>query len=120
MIKMKGRSSLRQYMPNKPMKWGIKSFALADVTTSHLVDFDDYSGAVQGQTEIGTAHAMVINLAANYRQAWIHRLYRQFLHISATSNTATAPKWVPSCWHSSSQPAADSTTTEDYKPVRKR
>ena len=101
MIKMKGRSILRQYMPNKPIKWGIKLFALADVTTSYryLVDFDVYCGAVHGQTEVGLTHAGGCELDRKLPASRIHCLYQQFLHISTTSNV-TASKWVPSCWYS--------------------
>lgn len=44
MIKFKGRCSFLQYLPAKPCKWGIKSWALADSESFYLIDFDVYTG----------------------------------------------------------------------------
>ena len=82
MIRMKGRSYLRQYTPQKPIKWGVKVFAAADVTTSYLIDFNVYTGAVQGQTETGLTHAVVVNLTDSHRNAG---------HVVFTDNFYTSP-----------------------------
>jgi hypothetical protein len=44
MIKFKGRSSLKQYMPSKPIKRGYKVWCLADSSTGYLYNFDIYCG----------------------------------------------------------------------------
>ena len=44
MIKFKGRSSLKQYMPMKPIKRGIKMWCRADGINGYLNDFDIYTG----------------------------------------------------------------------------
>ena len=44
MIKFKGRSSLKQYMPMKPIKRGIKMWCRADSINGYLNDFEIYTG----------------------------------------------------------------------------
>ena len=36
MIKFKGRLSFRQYLPNKPIKWGIKVWAMCESKTGYM------------------------------------------------------------------------------------
>ena len=45
MVKSKGRSGIRQYIKNKPVKFGIKIWVLAESKTGYTVDFDIYTGA---------------------------------------------------------------------------
>ena len=44
MIKFKGRSSLKQYLPSKPIKRGYKLWCLADSLTIYLYNFDICTG----------------------------------------------------------------------------
>ena len=44
MIKFQGRSSLKQYMPKKPIKRGIKVWVLGDSQTGYFSKFDIYCG----------------------------------------------------------------------------
>lgn len=44
MIKFKGKCSFLQYVPSKPCKWGMKSWALADSESFYLIDFNVYVG----------------------------------------------------------------------------
>lgn len=44
MIKFQGRSSLKQYMPKKPIKRGIKVWVLADSTNGYFNRFEVYTG----------------------------------------------------------------------------
>ena len=44
MIPFKGRSSLKQYMPQKPVKRGIKVWALADAANGYMANFQVYTG----------------------------------------------------------------------------
>ena len=39
MIKFKGRLGFKQYIKNKPTKWGIKVFVLSDTTTGYVKRF---------------------------------------------------------------------------------
>ncbi|XP_049774068.1 piggyBac transposable element-derived protein 4-like [Schistocerca cancellata] len=43
-VAFKGRTSLKQYMPMKPVKRGYKIWCLADVNTGFISNFDVYTG----------------------------------------------------------------------------
>ena len=45
MIPFKGRSSMKQYLPMKPVKRGFKVWAMADALNGYLYDFNVYTGA---------------------------------------------------------------------------
>ncbi|KAL9977939.1 hypothetical protein ACROYT_G015404 [Oculina patagonica] len=47
MIKYKGTTSLKQYMPMKPINRGIKMWCRADSSNGHLCDFDIHTGKSQ-------------------------------------------------------------------------
>lgn len=61
MIKFKGRSSLKQYMPKKPIKRGYKVWTRADAR-GFVVQFDIYTGKVVGYTENNLGARVVRNL----------------------------------------------------------
>ena len=44
MTKFKGRSSMKQYMPMKPVKRGIKTWVRSDSATGYVYDFNVYQG----------------------------------------------------------------------------
>ena len=44
MIKFKGRIFFRQYLPAKPTKWDIKTFALCESNTGYGLKFMVYTG----------------------------------------------------------------------------
>ncbi|MEG7522740.1 MAG: transposase, partial [Chromatiales bacterium] len=46
MIKFKGRLGFRQYMPAKPIKWGIKVWALCESNTGYAYHIQVYTGKV--------------------------------------------------------------------------
>ncbi len=48
MTKFKGRSSLKQYMPLKPVKRGIKLWMRSDAKSGYIYDFDIYQGKCDG------------------------------------------------------------------------
>ena len=45
MVGFRGRFGSTQYTPKKPVKWGIKSFALADANTGYMLNIVVYTGA---------------------------------------------------------------------------
>ena len=45
MIKFKGRLGFKQYLKNKPTKWGIKVFVLSDSISAYVKRFQIYTGA---------------------------------------------------------------------------
>ncbi|XP_046981064.1 piggyBac transposable element-derived protein 4-like [Schistocerca americana] len=44
MVAFKGRSTLKQYVPMKPVKRGYKVWCLADASTGFIINFDIYTG----------------------------------------------------------------------------
>ncbi|KAL2098379.1 hypothetical protein ACEWY4_007586 [Coilia grayii] len=67
MIPFKGKSNLKQYMPNKPKSWGYKVFVLAD---QHGIvhNFELYTGCIQpcpGHPDIGASGNIVLSLTSN-------------------------------------------------------
>ena len=40
----KNRLGIKQYIKNKPVKWGLKSFLLCDSTNGYVTNFEVYSG----------------------------------------------------------------------------
>ena len=58
MIKFQGRSSLKQYMPKKPTKRGIKVWVLGDSTNGYFSQFDVYTGKGEGRVEGLGAHVV--------------------------------------------------------------
>ena len=53
MIKFKGRSSMKQYLPKKPVKRGFKVWVRADAVTGYVCEFQVYTGKTDGQPRLG-------------------------------------------------------------------
>jgi hypothetical protein len=71
MVRYKGTySPIRQYMPNKPQKWGLKIWCLADAVSKYVYNFSVYCGKIiTGNTAEmaprihgGLAHNVVMGL----------------------------------------------------------
>ena len=61
MVKSKARCHFKQYMRNKPTKWGFKLWVLADMT-GYTVDFDIYTGRSTEKSDSGLSHDVVMQL----------------------------------------------------------
>ena len=66
MIKFKGRSTIKQYMPKKPIKRGIKAWVLADSKTGYISRLDLYKGKNGNNTDKGLG-SNVKNLCQNIK-----------------------------------------------------
>ena len=62
MVRNKGRYSFRQYIRDKPTKWGMKLWVLADSSTGYTYDFDVYLGKSIATSGFGLAYDVVMNL----------------------------------------------------------
>lgn len=60
-MKSKARCHFKQYMRNKPTKWGFKLWVLADMT-GYTVDFNIYTGKSTDKSDSGLAHDVVMQL----------------------------------------------------------
>ena len=75
MISFKGRLSFLQYMPKKPVKWGMKAWALADSTSGYTWNFKLYTGKGDGSEGEGTLGEKVVMELSNSLQHKGHHLY---------------------------------------------
>lgn len=66
MIKYKGRVGFRQFMPAKPIKYGIKVWCCAEAGTGYMLNFRFYTGKLNEPMREGLGHHVVLNTAANY------------------------------------------------------
>ena len=78
MIPFKGRSGLKQYMPNKPVKRGIKCWMRADATTGHLSAFEIYTGKKGDSVEKGLGAQVVKGLCASLYHSNRHIYFNNF------------------------------------------
>ena len=63
MIPFKGRLSFKQYMKDKPIKWGIKVFTLSDATNGYVYRIQIYTGKNMDETPaVGLCSKVVLDL----------------------------------------------------------
>ncbi|XP_049901068.1 piggyBac transposable element-derived protein 2-like isoform X1 [Epinephelus moara] len=97
MVPFKGRSSLKQYIPEKPYKWGYKIFVLCD-TEGLVHSFDIFAGKIgpaPGQPDIGASGNIVLKLAQDIHDAANHLLCFDNRFSSLDLFVALANKGIP-------------------------
>ena len=65
MIPFKGRSSLKQYVPLKPVKRGFKVWVRADSWNGYFCEFEVYTGKADTTTDHGLGERVVHKLTSN-------------------------------------------------------
>ena len=78
MIPFKGRSSLKQYMPQTPVKRGIKVWALADASNRYIANFQVYTGKQGNSVEKGLGANVVKTLTKPYVNSFRHVYFDNF------------------------------------------
>lgn len=73
MIKFKGRSSLKQYMPKKPIKRGYKVWMLCE-KSGYVYKFSVYTGKVGDSVQKNLGESVVLNLCTEIEGSY-HHLY---------------------------------------------
>lgn len=68
MTKFKGRSSLKQYMPLKPTKRGIKMWLRCDAETGYTYDFNIYRGREEENQGLPLGERVVMALAETIKK----------------------------------------------------
>ncbi|XP_064648759.1 piggyBac transposable element-derived protein 4-like [Lineus longissimus] len=71
MVKFDGRLAWKQYMPKKPVKWGIKIWCLCDSNAGYILAFEVYTGAAAAGDDNpnrahGLGHNVVMTLMRDY------------------------------------------------------
>jgi len=79
MIAFKGRSSLKQYMPLKPVKRGYKAWLRCDSKTGYAFQFQLYTGKSSDNiTEVGLGTRVVTSLTDSLSDQNIHVTFDNF------------------------------------------
>ena len=85
MVKSRHRSGIRQFNKNKPTRWGIKLWVLADSLNGYTIDCNVYIGKVVGQevSANGLGYDVVMKLMTPYFNQGYH-LYVDNFYTSVT------------------------------------
>ena len=78
MIKFAGRNSMKQYMPAKPVKRGVKVWMRCESKTSYLTKFNFYLGKSDTPYENGLGHGVVSELTEDIRGKHHHIYFDNF------------------------------------------
>lgn len=111
MVKSKHRSGIRQYIKNKPTKWGIKLWVLADSANGYTCDFDVYIGKKAGHepSANGLGYDVVFRLMQPLLNQGYHLYFDNFytsvklikdlfaVGVPATGTAAENRKGFPDC-----------------------
>lgn len=77
MCKFKGKSLMRQYMKNKPIKWGFKFWFRCGSKSGYLYEFDMYLGK-KAKTEFGLGESVVLSLCESLKNANCYVFFDNF------------------------------------------
>ena len=79
MVKSRHRSGIRQYIRDKPIKWGVKLWVVADSSNGYTVDFNVYIGrhAAETVSDKGLGYDVVMKLI----QPFHHQGYHLFFNV---------------------------------------
>ena len=78
MIPYKGRSSLKQYMPNKPVKRGIKIWMRAEAVNGYVSALKVYTGKTGKGVEHGLGSSVVKHLSEDLHHTYRHLYFDNF------------------------------------------
>ena len=78
------RNGIRQYIKDKPTRWGIKLWVLADSSNGYIVDFNVYIGKAAGQqtSEFGLGYNVVMRLMRPFLHQGYHLFLDNFIYIN--------------------------------------
>lgn len=83
MVKSRHRSGIRQYIKDKPTKWGIKLWVLADSSNGYTVDFNVYIGKA-ARTNV-SEHGLGYDVVMKLMQPFLHQGYCLYIDNFYTS-----------------------------------
>ena len=79
MVKYKGRSSIKQDMPKKPIKRGFNIWMIADSDSGYVTKFQVYEGKTStGKTEKGLSKKVVLTLSQEISHKYHHVYFDNF------------------------------------------
>ena len=77
MVKSRHRSGIRQFIKDKPNKWGIKLWVLADSSNGYTADFNIYIGKAAGQNV--SANGLGCDVVMKLMNPYLNQGYHLFL-----------------------------------------
>ena len=99
MCKFKGRSGMKQYIKNKPFKWGFKYWYKCDRKTGYVYQLELYQGRKE-KRELKLGSSVVLDLCQVLKDIYCHVLFYNFfnsptlipkLHDNGLYGLSTAP-----------------------------
>ena len=78
MCKFKGKRIMRQYMKNKPIKWGFKFWFRCGAKSGYLYEFDMYLGK-SGNTKFSLGESVVLSLCQKFKDMLCFVFFDNFL-----------------------------------------
>ena len=78
MIKFKGHSSLKQFLPKKPMKRGFQVWTVADSKNGYIYEFEIYKGRDIARNSALNEHVVktfAFNLEFSYRKVYFDNYF---------------------------------------------
>ena len=118
MVKSKHRSGIRQYIKNKPTKFGIKLWVLADSSNGYTYNFNVYTGKDGNATKSGNGlgYDIVMKLSLPLLGQGYQIFFDNF-YTSIPLVTDLFKNQTPSCGTVSEKPKGLSARTEKWKIV---
>ena len=106
MIPFQGRSAIKQYLPMKPIKCGLKVWVRADSHHGYFSEFSVYEGqsesAASSQDGLGMR---VVKSLTRHLVGKFHHIYFDKLLLFTETITRFTTRWHLCMWYSSSQPS---------------
>ena len=97
MVPTKAKTGMTQYMKDKPIKWGMKLFVLAEARTGYQVAFDVYSGKASTPSVHGLSYDAVMNLVTAANLGTGYHIYMDNFYTSPTLLKALVEKKYGAC-----------------------
>ncbi|XP_038065704.1 piggyBac transposable element-derived protein 4-like [Patiria miniata] len=95
-IPFKGRSSMKVYKPNKPHKWGLNCWNIAESNTGYIWNSELYQGKTNNETEVGLYKNVVLRLSQPFNGKG-HHIYMDNLFSSPELYFSLAENGIGAC-----------------------
>ena len=107
-IPTKNRLAIKQYIRDKPVRWGIKSFLLCEAKTGYILDAEIYTGRAKDRhwPLLGSAGSVVRRLVESGHQQEPHAVHGPLLQLRRALPPAEERTGSPCRGHRHAKPQA--------------
>ena len=95
-VKSRHKSGMRQFNKDKPIRWGIKLWVLADSSNGYTIDLNVYIGKVEGQDV--SANGLGYDVVMKLMNPYFHQGYHLYVDNFYTSVTLFQGLFCHGCW----------------------